>query len=475
MANLSTPPGTEGRGSSAPAKKPRQKSNRKLAFILLFTMLGLVLLVAMIANPDFGQKQQKAAQAKHNLAVERTRYSRRIANPSDASKLEYDNALSAIKERRRAQVGAAQLRGSEYPSSPGSISSAIAPPQVGLPPPPTNGYNDLAYSRAHAAITRGQSGNAPRVGVAEAANAQPSFVVFSAKASKSLNPVARVASQAHAVSAQESANQQAEQACNGDPQCVQAREQAAEAQAQQRAAGAVGAGGGAGPADAADLNANWLYRAQNSQVKTFKPLVAETGKGLYWVAPGTVINGVLESAIDTRLPGQIIVRVLSNVYDSRYGRYLVIPAGSILQGTYNSTVKDGQHRVMVAMKTLVTPSGGEVALGAMTLSDGIGMSGVPGNLHTHFWSRMGVAFLMGLEADEMDRLSNVQQVVASPYGGGASNNQGISSGGQIVVDAANQQLKEMFALGPNITVKPGAVVTLMLSQGTEIPPVANTR
>jgi len=267
--------------------------------------------------------------------------------------------------------------------------------------------------------------------------------------------------------------QKINQDCQGDPACVKAENEAQLAREQALAAQGKVAGAG-GPAAAADLNSNWLYRNRNAQVGVMKNLVAAKGKSLYWVAPGTVVNGVLESAIDTRLPGQIVVRVTNNVYDSRYGRYLVIPAGSTLVGTYSDEVKDGQHRVLVAMNSLITPSGGEIALGGMTLSDGLGRSGVPGDLHTHFFERMGIAFLMGLEADEMDRLSNIQTVVQSPYGASGSQ-QGISSGGQIVVSAANEQIKEMFALGPNITVPPGVVVSLMTSQGIDIPPIANTR
>ncbi|RGA36256.1 conjugal transfer protein TrbI, partial [Klebsiella pneumoniae] len=73
------------------------------------------------------------------------------------------------------------------------------------------------------------------------------------------------------------------------------------------------------------------------------------------------------------------------IYDSRYGRYLVIPAGSTLQGKYNSSVQEGQDRVLMVFDTLVTPAGGMVPLGNMSAADALGRAGLEGDLHTHFF------------------------------------------------------------------------------------------
>jgi type IV secretion system protein VirB10 len=474
MTNLGTPPGQGGSGGQGARedadRKARSKSHRSFAIFAIFGSLMTVLLIGLFFDHGFGEGKMQAKLKAQHLAEERSQYQKKIANPEQASEQSYQAALNAINKQQAAASGAQQL------------STAIAPPPGNLPPAPSSApspaqYNAIAYANAHRAIAgaqdQGQASSRVSVPGAGAA-AQPAFVVYvQPKTSKNLLPSASGATQTLANPGSgilpSAESQKIQQDCNGDPQCVDAERNAYMA----RQAAAARAPGTQGPANTVNPNADWLYRQQNSKVTAFRSVLAKTGKGLYWIAPGTVVNGVLESAVDTRLPGQIIVRVTNNVYDSRYGRYLVIPAGSLLEGTYNSSVQDGQHRVMVAMNTLVTPSGGEVKLGGMTLSDGLGRSGVPGQLHTHFFERMGIAFLMGLEADEMDRLSNVQSVVSSPYGN--SNAQGISSGGQIIVTAANAQIHEMFALGPNITVRPGAVVSLMTSSGVEIPPVANTR
>src|SRR6185312_16126678 len=79
------------------------------------------------------------------------------------------------------------------------------------------------------------------------------------------------------------------------------------------------------PSPGGEVNSTWLYQRQNKDVATEKPVVATRSTGLYWLAPGTVINAVMMNAVDTTLPGDITARVTQTVYDSRYGQHVVIP------------------------------------------------------------------------------------------------------------------------------------------------------
>ncbi|NEI53314.1 conjugal transfer protein TrbI, partial [Rhizobium leguminosarum] len=128
-----------------------------------------------------------------------------------------------------------------------------------------------------------------------------------------------------------------------------------------------------------DANSKWLFATQSAEVKPAAAIIAQQAKGLYWLAPGTAISAVLLNAVDTKLPGQLVARVTQNIYDSRYGRYLVIPAGSTLQGKYNSSVQEGQDRVLMVFDTLVTPAGGMVPLGNMSAADALGRAGLEGD------------------------------------------------------------------------------------------------
>ncbi|EGI3743559.1 conjugal transfer protein TrbI, partial [Salmonella enterica] len=56
----------------------------------------------------------------------------------------------------------------------------------------------------------------------------------------------------------------------------------------------------------------------------------------YELRAGWVIPGVMISGINSDLPGQIIGQVAQDVYDSATGKYLLIPHGTRVIGTYSS-------------------------------------------------------------------------------------------------------------------------------------------
>lgn len=210
----------------------------------------------------------------------------------------------------------------------------------------------------------------------------------------------------------------------------------------------------------------------NDKVGTEPATVAKRIDGLHWIAPGTIIRAVLLNAVDTRLPGQITARVTEPVYDSRYGRYLVIPAGTTLIGQYDSAIANGQKRVMMSFSSLVTPSGGVVNLAGVRSSDALGRIGIPGELHTYFWKRMTVAALLALETVALDKLANSQTSVSTM--GSTSTTTNASEASKIISEAAKQEpwLKPMT---PNITIEEGQKISVMTVAHIEVPPVANKR
>lgn len=194
--------------------------------------------------------------------------------------------------------------------------------------------------------------------------------------------------------------------------------------------------------------------------------------GLYWIAPGTIIRAVLLNAVDTRVPGQITARVTDPVYDSRYGRYLVIPAGTTLIGQYDSAIANGQNRVVMSFGSMVTPAGGTINLGGVRSSDALGRVGIPGELHTYFWKRMGVAALLALESVAMDRLASSQTTVNT--NGSTSTTSNTSEAAKIISEAAKQE-PAMKPVAPNITIEEGQKISVITVAHIEVPPVANKR
>jgi type IV secretion system protein TrbI len=451
------------------AKKLRPKTDRKLLTVCAIGgMIAFVIFIFIIKGPDLGQSQvnKKAEQAAQEKKAEE--YKDKIDDPSAASQEAYDAAKAKV-DKEKAQQTPPPMHGAPPPPTE---TDALAPP-----PPSNMSGSDLGDNRLDKA---NRVVNDPSLsGSAPSTTPSASFVAYTAGGSSTSS--GNILSALDVSKNKQSSGTQGSSSSGGNPNAAsdqssynpkddpdvkasQARadayEAAMEANAQKNAT------------PGSETNEQWLYKQENDAVKASKTIVATHSTGLYWIAPGTIINAIIVNAVDTSLPGHVSARVSQTIYDSRYSRYEVIPAGSILMGEYNSTVKDGQKRVMFAFDTLVTPSGGEVALGNMSAGDALGQAGVAGTLHTHFLQRLGIATLFAVEAVGMDRLANQTEVVA---GTGQTTTPPSSSGGQIMIDAANEELKERSALGPNITIPAGAEMTITTTGGIEVPPLANAR
>lgn len=86
------------------------------------------------------------------------------------------------------------------------------------------------------------------------------------------------------------------------------------------------------------------------------------------VAQGTMIRGVLETAVQSDLPGMVRAVVSENVW-SFDGRRILIPAGSRLVGEYKSSLTRGQTRVFVVWTRLLRSDGVSVQLGSNGTDD----------------------------------------------------------------------------------------------------------
>ncbi|USI73441.1 TrbI/VirB10 family protein [Sphingomonas morindae] len=110
------------------------------------------------------------------------------------------------------------------------------------------------------------------------------------------------------------------------------------------------------------------------------------------VTQGTLIPAVLETAIDTDLPGYVRA-VVSRDVKSFDGSQVLIPRSSRLIGQYKSGLSAGQSRAYVIWSRLIRPDGASVALGSPAV-DFSGTSGLAGKVNSHFMQRFGAAALL---------------------------------------------------------------------------------
>lgn len=154
------------------------------------------------------------------------------------------------------------------------------------------------------------------------------------------------------------------------------------------------------------------------------------------VAQGTMIPAVLETAINTDVPGYVRAIVSQDVR-SFDGSTILVPRSSRLVGQYQSGLQAGQRRAYVIWTRLIRPDGVSVALSSPAVSFD-GTTGLEGDVDTHFFSRFGSAMLLSV-------ISGLTTIAS----GGTSV---ILGGGQDAATAAIQQDGER---SPTITVMQG--------------------
>ena len=111
---------------------------------------------------------------------------------------------------------------------------------------------------------------------------------------------------------------------------------------------------------------------------------------------GTLLPCVLISGLNSDLPGNMIAQVSENVWDTATGRYLLIPRGSRLIGTYDNQISYGQSRVLVMWNRLIFPDGASLVLDNLKGADQSGYSGFKGAVNRHWGSIISSALLVSL-------------------------------------------------------------------------------
>ncbi|MDN5940231.1 MAG: type IV secretion system protein VirB10 [Salinisphaera sp.] len=114
----------------------------------------------------------------------------------------------------------------------------------------------------------------------------------------------------------------------------------------------------------------------------------------YRINQGKMIRAVLESAIQSDLPGLVRAVVTEDVYSADGERVLIV-RGSRLVGEYASGLVRGQSRVFVIWNRVIQPDGTDIQIGSRG-TDPLGRAGLTGEIDRHFVQRFGAAFLLSL-------------------------------------------------------------------------------
>ncbi|MDE2116238.1 MAG: type IV secretion system protein VirB10, partial [Hyphomicrobiales bacterium] len=141
-----------------------------------------------------------------------------------------------------------------------------------------------------------------------------------------------------------------------------------------------------------DTNTQFLNGVGNQRVDTVHAVKIRRVDAL--VAQGTTIPAILESAIDSGLPGMVRAITSDDVW-SFDGRRVLIPSGTHLIGQYKSGIAQGQTRVFIVWTRLLRPDGVSVQLGSPG-TDAMGRAGNGGMVDNHYLERFGSSILLSV-------------------------------------------------------------------------------
>ena len=185
------------------------------------------------------------------------------------------------------------------------------------------------------------------------------------------------------------------------------------------------------------------------------------------VNEGHVIRAVLQTRVNSDLPGRVLARVTSDVYDSNQ-RYVVIPKGSQLIGVYSSQVVVGQERLLMAMNRLILPNGSWIALSGASAADMTGVSGISADVDNHFMKMFGSSLVIGASTMLLPR----QDTTVSTLQGNAGGTGGTA--GSVFATSLNDVLKSLLErnrqISPTLKLREGEEFIFMVAQDMAMVP-----
>jgi type IV secretion system protein VirB10 len=192
------------------------------------------------------------------------------------------------------------------------------------------------------------------------------------------------------------------------------------------------------------------------------------------ITEGTMIPCVLQTAIDSQLPGLVTCIVPIDIRGST-GNVVLLDRGTKIVGQLQNGLLQGQNRVFVDWTRAETPDHVIVTLDSPG-SDELGRAGLPGAVNNHFWDRFGGALMLTLVQGGLDAAT----IEAAGQGNSNSTTQqaglgfvyAAQSNGQSV---ANTALQNSINIPPTLTKNQGDTVSLIVAHDLDFSNVYQLR
>ena len=173
------------------------------------------------------------------------------------------------------------------------------------------------------------------------------------------------------------------------------------------------------------------------------------------VPQGAVIAAVLETAINSDLPGSVRA-VVSRDVRSFDGSRVLIPRGSKLVGQYKSAAAVGQTRAFVVWSRIISPTGVTIDVGSPA-TDRLGRGGLDGEVDIHFFRRFGASILLSV-------IGAGSQALANSAGNNGGNTTFVIGSPQQATQVADAALQQQINIPDTIKVAQGAPVQVFVAR-----------
>ncbi|ARP67172.1 MULTISPECIES: type IV secretion system protein VirB10 [Mesorhizobium] len=183
------------------------------------------------------------------------------------------------------------------------------------------------------------------------------------------------------------------------------------------------------------------------------------------ITQGTIIPCILQTAVDTNLPGYVKC-VLPKAVRGATNNVVLLDRGTTVIGEIQRGLQQGDARVFVLWTRIETPDHALVSI-ASPGADELGRSGMPGTVDNHFRERFGGAILMSVIQGAFQAAGQY----AASSGGGSGTNSFQSNGGQ----AVETTLRATINLPPTLKKNQGDAVSIFVARDLDFSDVYDLR
>ncbi len=225
-----------------------------------------------------------------------------------------------------------------------------------------------------------------------------------------------------------------------------------------------------------DPNLSFQSRAIRAS-KAEKVSAASIGDINVMIAQGKLIHGVLETAINTQLPGVIRAITSRDIY-AEAGRARLVPKGSRLIGVYNTDLFRGQSRVFIVWTRIIRPDGTDIMVGSPG-TDALGRAGLEGAVDSKFRELFSTAILtsfitVGVAAGAEAVLDDDGSTTSTATDGttttsGSSTSQAAAQSIANIGGVGKRVIDNVIDTRPTISIDQGTKINIMVNRDLIFP------